>query len=72
MDITQTLTKTQVLIKTDKQAEFEQFKNLLLEYNQRYNLTTIIQDKDIFYKHFLDSSAGFDLFHQGASVAEIG
>ena len=72
MDITQTLTKTQVLIKTDKQAEFEQFKTLLLEYNQRYNLTTIIQDKDIFYKHFLDSSAGFDLFHQGASVAEIG
>lgn len=72
MDILQTLTKTQLQIQTDKRDQFDAFKALLLEYNQRYNLTTIIQDKDIFYKHFLDSSAGVDLFKQGASVAEIG
>ncbi len=72
MDIIQTLTKTQGLIENEKREQFELFKSLLLEYNQRYNLTTIIQDKDIFYKHFLDSSAGVDLFKQGATVAEIG
>ena len=72
MDIIQTLTKTQSAILGEKQGQFDLFKSLLLEYNQRYNLTTIIQDKDIFYKHFLDSSAGVELFKKDAKVAEIG
>lgn len=31
------------------------FKNLLQEENKKYNLTTIINDQDIIYKHFFDS-----------------
>ncbi len=72
MDILQTLQKAQLMIEGEKREQFDLFKSLLLEYNQRYNLTTIIQDKDVFYKHFLDSSAGFELFKENASVAEIG
>ena len=72
MDILQTLEKTKLLIEGEQREKFDLFKSLLLEYNQRYNLTTIIQDKDVFYKHFLDSSAGFALFKENASVAEIG
>ncbi len=56
----------------ERKAKLEQFRALLLEYNQKYNLTTILGEKEVFYKHFLDSAAGIDLFKTGASVAEIG
>ena len=52
--------------------KLEAFRALLLEYNKKYNLTTILEEKDIYYKHFLDSAAGMDLFKRGALTAEIG
>ena len=56
----------------EKKERLEAFRALLLEYNQRYNLTTILEEKDVYYKHFLDSAAGMDLFSKNAKVAEIG
>ena len=57
----------------DKKRDLlEKFRLLLLEYNQKYNLTAILEEKDVYYKHFLDSAAGVDLFEEGAKVAEIG
>ena len=56
----------------EKKALLEKFRLLLLEYNQKYNLTAILEEKDIYYKHFLDSAAGVDLFSENAKVAEIG
>ena len=52
--------------------QFEAFRQILLEYNQKYNLTTIIEERDVYYKHFLDSAAGAHLFRENARVAEIG
>ncbi len=56
----------------EKREKLEEFRALLLEYNQRYNLTAILEEKDVTYKHFLDSAAGMDLFSKNAKVAEIG
>lgn len=56
----------------EKREKLEAFRSLLLEYNQRYNLTTILEEKEVYYKHFLDSAAGVDLFEKNATVAEIG
>ncbi len=56
----------------EKWERLQQFRALLLEYNQKYNLTAILEEKDVTYKHFLDSAAGVDLFTEGARVAEIG
>ncbi len=56
----------------EKREKLEVFRALLLEYNQRYNLTAITEEKDVTFKHFLDSAAGVDLFTQNAKVAEIG
>lgn len=55
-----------------KREMLEKFRKMLLEYNQKYNLTAILEEKDVYYKHFLDSAAGVDLFSRGAKVAEIG
>ncbi len=59
-------------IRGEFQEEFKEFRNILLEYNERFNLTTILEEKDMFYKHFLDSAAGEFLFERNAKVAEIG
>ena len=56
----------------EKREKLEIFRALLLEYNQKYNLTAILEEKDVTYKHFLDSAAGMDLFKTNAKVAEIG
>ena len=52
--------------------KFEAYRALILEYNQRYNLTTILEEKDMYYKHFLDSAAGVELFKKDGRVIEIG
>ncbi len=59
-------------IRGAKRADLEVFRALLLEYNQKYNLTAITEEKEVTYKHFLDSAAGVDLFKEGAKIAEIG
>ena len=56
----------------EKKEQFEKYRSLILEYNQKYNLTTILEEKDMYYKHFLDSAAGVELFKHNAKVAEIG
>ena len=59
-------------IKGEFKEKFEAYRALILEYNQRYNLTTILEEKDMYYKHFLDSASGAELFKKNGKVAEIG
>lgn len=55
-----------------KKETFEKFRKMLMEYNEKYNLTSITEEKDVYYKHFLDSVLGADFFKENARVAEIG
>lgn len=60
------------LIGGEYKERFDAFRTLLLEYNKKYNLTAITEEKEICYKHFLDCLAGESFFPQGACVAEVG
>lgn len=60
------------IIKNECSDKFLKFKTLLLEKNKVCNLTSICDDKGVFYKHFLDSVAGESLFPLSADVIEIG
>ena len=60
------------LLQGEFKEKFDAFRALLVEYNARYNLTTILDEKDMFYKHFLDSVVGEKYFKNGAKVIEIG
>ena len=62
----------QTEIRGKQYERLEKFRKMLLEYNEKYNLTAILEEKDVYYKHFLDSAAGVDLFEKNAKVAEIG
>ena len=72
MDIYQSIEEKEQIICKEKLEIFEAFRAFLLEYNQKYNLTTITEEKDMYYKHFLDSAVGEFLFPKNAKCVEIG
>ena len=60
------------LIQNGAQEKFERFRKTLIEGYKKFNLTSLTDEKEILYKHFLDSVAGERFFPQGASVCEVG
>ena len=56
----------------DNKEKFEKFGGLLAEYNKKYNLTSICDEKEVFYKHFFDSIMAKDFIGYNANVVEIG
>lgn len=52
--------------------KLETFKNLLVEKNKEFNLTSITDNKEIYIKHFYDSLSGEKFISSGAKVVEIG
>lgn len=56
----------------ENRERFTAFYELLKEYNGRFNLTAIVEEKEALCKHFYDSLAGLSFFEEGASVAEVG
>ncbi len=72
MDMQEQIQFYQSKIQGESKQAFDAFRALLLEYNEKYNLTTILEEQDMLYKHFVDSAAGASLFKPGAKVAEIG
>ncbi len=60
------------LLQIKQNAAFSTFAELLRSYNEKYNLTAILEEKDVIYKHFLDSVAGEKFFFYGANVLEVG
>lgn len=57
----------------EKESEkFSLFRGLLTEYNKKFNLTAVCDEKGIYLKHFLDSVLGESYFKKGADVVEIG
>ena len=48
---------TELNIKYDDEilAKLDEFYNLLIEWNEKINLTTIIEKKEVYLKHFYDS-----------------
>ena len=56
----------------ERRERFAAFYALLCDYNAKFNLTSIIEEEDVYVKHFCDSLAGMHLFPQGARAAEVG
>lgn len=53
-------------------SDFAALYDMLRIYNEKYNLTAIVEEREVYVKHFLDSAAGSFLFPQGARVCEVG
>lgn len=66
------LEKYENYIKNICSDKFGLFGELLRSHNGRCNLTAVLDEKGMYYKHFLDSCAGEELFPENAVVVEIG
>lgn len=61
-----------IALTDDHIAAFERYAELLLEWNEKINLTAITSLKEIALKHFVDSLIGEKHFPQGATVCDVG
>ena len=52
--------------------KFQRFSEILTEFNQKYNLTAISDEKEVYIKHFFDSIYPQKYFSEGSKVVEIG
>ena len=52
--------------------KFQLFNGILAEFNQKYNLTAISDEKEVYIKHFFDSVKPQKYFPTDAKVVEIG
>lgn len=59
-------------ITENMQKQFDRYTELLLEYNQKFNLTAIVNPDEIKIKHYLDSLAGAEFIAEKASVIDVG
>lgn len=57
-------------IKTNKDEEikFDRYAKLLVEYNQKFNLTSITNEEEIYLKHFADSILGAEFIKENTLI----
>ncbi|MBI4127948.1 MAG: 16S rRNA (guanine(527)-N(7))-methyltransferase RsmG [Parcubacteria group bacterium] len=53
-------------------GQFEHYANLLLEWNQKFNLTRITKPEEIVVKHFLDSASVLKVMPDPKRIVDIG
>ena len=63
-----------IYLTKDKEDKFILYKELLKEWNQKINITSITDDMEIDVKHFIDSITPFttNLFNKKIKVIDIG
>lgn len=61
-----------VVLTSEQLSQFEKYYNLLVEWNEKINLTAITEKQEVYFKHFADCVYLAKFLKQGASVCDIG
>ncbi|MBE5754157.1 MAG: 16S rRNA (guanine(527)-N(7))-methyltransferase RsmG [Clostridiales bacterium] len=64
-------TKHGILVTDEQLQKFEKYYDLLVVYNEKFNITTITDKKEVYLKHFIDSVLGVDKIC-GKTLIDIG
>lgn len=72
MDFKQKLNEFDININDEQIKSFEKYMNLLLEWNEKINLTAITQPEEIKLKHFVDSLTVLKYINEDDKVIDIG
>lgn len=61
-------------IDEQKAKDFEKYYNLLVDWNEKINLTAITEPEDVAYKHFIDCMSIFksDVIKDGMKIIDVG
>lgn len=71
----QALLEKGITLSSKQMAQFKQYFELLVEWNEKINLTAITEEKEVYLKHFYDSiSASFyqDFSQESFSICDVG
>ena len=61
-----------IVFTKEQLKKFYQYMNLLIEWNEKINLTAIVEPKEIILKHFIDSLTIIKYIEPNKSVIDIG
>lgn len=64
--------KLQIDLKVEQLEKYYQYMKLLIEWNQKMNLTAIVEPNEIILKHFIDSLTIYSYTKNKKSVLDIG
>ena len=56
----------------EMQQQFEDYMHLLLEWNEKINLTAITEENELILKHFVDSLTISKYIKEGESIVDVG
>ena len=59
-------------LENEQIKKFYEYMNLLLEWNEKFNLTAIVEPKEIILKHFIDSLTIEKYINEGNKVIDVG
>lgn len=72
MEIKELFNKYGIDLTGTQEKQFNDYYNLLIEENGKYNLTAITEKNDVFIKHFLDSVLPCNHFKDNTTILDIG
>ena len=64
--------KINIKFTEEQLEEFYQYMNMLLEWNEKINLTAIVEPKEVILKHFIDSLTINKYLKENATLADVG
>ena len=72
MDLKEKLNEFNIEISDNQLEKFDKYMRLLLEWNEKINLTAIVEPDEVKIKHFLDSLTVLKYIHDDDKVIDIG
>ena len=71
-ELANAFSKHNINLTENQKQDFYNYYCLLIEWNNKFNLTAITQQKDVIYKHFLDSISSANLIKENSFILDIG
>ena len=71
-DLKEIVKKIDIDLNDEQIKKFEKYMDLLLEWNEKINLTAITEKDGIILKHFVDSMTVLKYIDEGSSIIDVG
>jgi len=70
--IKESFEKIDILLNEEQINQYYKYMNLLIEWNEKVNLTAIIEPNDIILKHFVDSATILKYIKDNENIVDVG